>query len=474
MNRPWKRIDVKIGFTIMSLFLIIIVPMSLITERILTSYNVQQEHRKTNELAIHLITMMSAGDNINLDAISTMAEFTQVHVFVLDPEGKLAAKSKHHHGIGFTFLTAANLEQLRQGHPLDTEMRLNKENYIVAGLPMMIEDRFRGAVIVASSLQTVEEFIAEVRQVLLLSTLGLIVIAIGFTYLLSRKMSKPLLQMASATRHIAAGKLNTRVPVHSDDEIGVLARSINELAVELKHYRDSRNEFIANISHELKTPITYLEGYAQVIEEELYESEEEKKRYLAIIGSEARRLDRIIHDLFDLSKMEEGQISMKLEHVDIRLITAYAVEKVLRLATEKGLNLEVEAGDPPLFVWGDPVRLEQLLLNLLDNAIRYTKQGSIHVSILPSEAQVQIHIRDTGQGIPEAELPYIFERFYRVEKSRSREHGGSGLGLAIAAKLTALHGGTLRAESLIEQGTTFIVMLPRSQPSDLVTIATGH
>ncbi|MGG6310629.1 sensor histidine kinase [Paenibacillus macerans] len=207
-----------------------------------------------------------------------------------------------------------------------------------------------------------------------------------------------------------------------------MADTINHLAVELQRYRDTRQEFFANISHELRTPITYLEGYAQVLKNHLYETEEEKDKYLDIVHEEAIRLQHLVNDLFELAKMEEGKVSLSLEWIDLAEIADNAANKIKLKAGKKNLTLHAAIRHDVPLINGDGLRMEQVLLNLLENAVRYTEQGSITLELDQNQAYVYLAAEDTGIGIPEDEIPYIFDRFYRVEKFRSREHGGTGLG----------------------------------------------
>jgi signal transduction histidine kinase len=238
--------------------------------------------------------------------------------------------------------------------------------------------------------------------------------------------------------------------------------AINDLAKELQRYRDTRSEFFANISHELRTPITYLEGYADVLSQGLVEDEFEKKKYLDIISHEAKRLARLVHDLFELSKMEEGKIDLKLESIALSALIHQVVLKVELAIKEKGLEV-IELVLPNCSIIGDGVRMEQIVLNLLDNAIRYTPTGSVVISLTEENKDILLCIEDSGIGIPEDELPYIFERFYRVEKSRSRQFGGTGLGLSIVKKLVELQGGTIAVSSSLGQGTRFEIRFPSQQ-----------
>jgi signal transduction histidine kinase len=340
---------------------------------------------------------------------------------------------------------------------VEKEFTSGNKLYLLHGKPIMDENNhFTGGVYVVSSLESMKESIRSVRNLLLFSGLGALLLAVGLIFILSKKISNPLLQIVAATRKIAKGELNTRVTVTSKDEIGSLSAAINDLARELQRYRDSRSEFFANISHELRTPITYLEGYADVLAKGLIEDEAEKQKYLNILSQEARRLTYIIQDLFDLAKMEEGKIDLNLETVVPTKLLESSIHKVELKAKEKGLEIvsRLEQVHP---IQIDRIRMEQILLNLLDNAIRYTVQGSITVTLAQKEKFVIFEIADSGPGIPEEELPYIFERFYRVEKSRSRQFGGTGLGLSIVQKLVELQGGSIEVKSVVGKGTAFII-----------------
>lgn len=238
-----------------------------------------------------------------------------------------------------------------------------------------------------------------------------------------------------------------------------MAEAINDLAVDLQRYRDTRQEFLANISHELRTPITYLEGYTKVIKDGLYETEGERDLYLDIIHREAHRLQHLVDDLFELAKMEEGKVTLTQEWIDLSQLAEQAVRRVELKAKEKGLLLKLQLSGDAYMIRGDQKRMEQIIMNLLENAIRYTDEGEIIVHVEFAADAATLIVEDTGIGIPEEELPYIFERFYRVEKSRSRQYGGSGLGLSIVKKLVELHGGKIRMISQPGAGTRCEVQL---------------
>lgn len=312
-----------------------------------------------------------------------------------------------------------------------------------------------------SSLDAIDHSISQVKRLSLFAGIVAFVIGAGFIFMLSRKISAPLLEMEKATRKISKGDLNTRVNVHSNDEIGQLAKAINDLALELDNYRSNRQEFFATISHELRTPITYLEGYANVLKHELYTSEEEKQQYLTIISDETKRLIHLINDLFDLAKAEEEQLVMHNQEVNIVQVIRSIIVKVNLKAKDKELQISKTLPDEDKFIIGDEKRLEQIFINLLENAIQYSEKGKIAIRVeeQPSNT-LQILISDSGIGIPKDEIPYIFDRFHRVEKSRSRDYGGTGLGLSIVKKLVELQNGTITVSSELGEGTTFEIVFP--------------
>ena len=227
---------------------------------------------------------------------------------------------------------------------------------------------------------------------------------------------------------------------------------------EIKRLEKIKSDFVLNVSHELRTPLTSIKGYADTIDEGSLS--EENRHYLTIIRRNTERLINIVGDLLALSKLEEGEFPLNLEPVKLPLL----VERVLKLfenqARLKDLLLKVEAPDnlPP--VMGDPFKLEQVFINLLDNAIKYTDAGGVTITMALSGDAVTAKVSDTGTGIPQEHIPRIFERFYVADKSRSKKLGGTGLGLSIVKHIVLLHNGTVRAESTTGKGSAFIVSLP--------------
>ncbi|MCC3378281.1 ATP-binding protein [Paenibacillus farraposensis] len=453
----WNKVYLKLSLTMFSLFLVILVLLSMVINQLFSNFYTKKAHEEANELALHLSVMLR--DRIY--AVETMAEFSEASIYLVNGQGQFldmsaSTKQKKIQAWPNVWENA----QLLQGKQIEKEFTAGDQLYLLHGIPVhSSKNPVIKGIYVVSSLEHMIESIRSVRYLIGLAGFGTLLLALGCIFILAKKLSAPLVEMEAATRNIAKGELEVRLPVRSHDEVGSLSSAINDLAMELKRYRDTRSEFFANVSHELRTPVTYLKGYANVLTHGLVDHEEEKQQYLHIIADEAHRLTVIINDLFELAKMEEGKMAFHLESVDVRRAVEKSVNKVRIKAEQKGLQL-VSALEtiPRCFV--DPVRLEQVLLNLLDNAIRYTTKGTIKLTLQQENGFGVILISDSGSGIPANELPYIFERFYRVEKSRSREFGGTGLGLAIAQKLVQLQGGTIEVESAMGQGTVFRLSFP--------------
>jgi len=226
---------------------------------------------------------------------------------------------------------------------------------------------------------------------------------------------------------------------------------------EMKNVEKVKKDFVVNVSHELRTPLTAIKGFAETLEEDVDES---ARHYVAVIKRNADRLIYIIQDLLVLSELEEKGPEMALEEVDLKKVIDHAVRIFKQRLEEKALSLITSIPTDIPMIKGDPFRLEQLFINLIDNAVKYTDKGSITVSVVARDESLDIGIEDTGLGIPSQHLSRIFERFYVVDKSRSKKLGGTGLGLSIVKHIVLLHQGEIHVESVLGMGTKFIITLP--------------
>ncbi len=293
---------------------------------------------------------------------------------------------------------------------------------------------------------------------LLAGIMSLIILAC-IHFLLSKMLTRPLIKMKKATEELSKGHFGVKLPKLGKDELGDLSTSIQTLANDLETIQHDRTEFLATISHELRTPLTYVLGYANVaIRDEI--SESERKEYLTIIKEESQTIVTLIENLFELAKIDENNFSIHREEISSSPYFHKMMSKMKPAFKSQGMNLNLSVSKEFSF-HADPIRLEQIIMNLLDNSLKYSKPGSTTTVIARQHipGKLSLTIKDQGIGIPPDELSQVFNRLYRVEKSRSREFGGSGLGLTIVKELVEAHGGEISIESEPNKGTSINIIL---------------
>ena len=287
-----------------------------------------------------------------------------------------------------------------------------------------------------------------------------LVLSILLSLLIGRSVTAPLRKVADAARSIAQGKMETRAPVTGTREARALARSFNEMADRVEQAQQSQQDLVANVSHELKTPLTSIQGFSQALLDGTASTPEATQRAARVINEEAERMRRMVDELLTLARFDADEMEIAKERVDLFPILRHSVEKLTPQAMEGEVELVWDASQE-LFVVGDADRLEQVFTNLLDNAVAHTPAGG-RVTIEGDHVEdgtVEVRVTDTGEGIPPEELPRIFERFYRVDKARVHDRG-VGLGLAITKEIVEAHGGSISVESVVGLGSQFIVRLP--------------
>jgi heavy metal sensor kinase len=319
---------------------------------------------------------------------------------------------------------------------------------------------FNQVVIVVGQLTSgITDVLATFRYVLIIAGLSVVVLAgIGGLFLASRVL-KPVERITKTAQEIGESDLSRRINVNSDDELGKLASTLNSMIERLEEAFNRQRQFTADASHELRTPLAIIQAESTLaLSKERTESDYRKS--LETISQESAYMSAVIGKLLFLARSDAGKEPLHFEHVNLKEIISGLSANVEALAVDKGIRFTVDAQES-LVVNGDRVKLRQLFINILENAIRYTPdKGNVSVSLIKKDANALVAVRDTGIGIPTEHLPHIFERFYRVDKARSRSEGGVGLGLAIAKFIAESHGGKIEVESQVEKGTTFYVTIP--------------
>jgi signal transduction histidine kinase len=310
-----------------------------------------------------------------------------------------------------------------------------------------------------ASVTQIERFQIVVDQALLISAFAALAAAIVVSLFVSRRIVEPLQELSSVSRRMAQGYYRERTSIRSDDELADLSQSINQLAVALEQTEQRRLALLADVTHELRTPLTTIEGYMEGLIDGVIAPE---PHIFAMIQHEAVRLKWLTEELVLLSRAEAGQLRISAQPTDLPTLVEHSVAQFQPQFAAQEIQLELRMPPELPEVLADPNRLEQILINLLSNALRYTPAGG-HVSITaePYDFFVQVAVRDSGIGITAEHIPHIFERFYRVDKSRARKSGGTGIGLTIARHLVYAQGGEIWVESPgLGHGATFYVTLP--------------
>ncbi|RIV26653.1 sensor histidine kinase [Alicyclobacillaceae bacterium I2511] len=310
----------------------------------------------------------------------------------------------------------------------------------------------------------VAALLTEAQWLLVVAAAGAVLLAVGLAVLLSYQSVRPLYHMMGVTRRLTKKDYLARVRVDREDELGQLGDSINQLAETLQYLEDSRSKFLADIAHELRTPLSYLHGYSQVLIEGMVQDSAERADYLQIIFDESERLTTLIHNLFELAQADEGNLVIHPKKIDLSQLLKQAVARMGPSAQSKQVTLNFQ-GPVVCMVWLDEMRIYQVVFNLLDNAIRYTKsKGCVDVRLTDEGEQACLQIADTGIGISAEDLPHVWDRLFRTDPARSRVQGGNGLGLTIVKKIVELHGGQVWMTSVQEQGTVVEIKLPSAGP----------
>jgi signal transduction histidine kinase len=294
---------------------------------------------------------------------------------------------------------------------------------------------------------------------LILSGLLAAAVAMVLTFFLSRRVVAPVESLAKVAQSVARRDFSVRAEVKSRDEVGELSRIFNSMIEELSSTEELRRNLVADLAHELRTPVTNIQGYIEGIADGVMAPD---STTLVSMHDEIILLARLIDDLQDLALAESGHLPFLWQSCELGGIAQRALAAVQQRAQARQITLRVDVPDE-LPLQADPERISQVLRNLLVNAVEYTPPGGqVSLQAWEQGPEIQLAVRDTGPGIPEEDLPYIFERFYRVDKSRSRATGGVGLGLTIARRLVEAHGGNIEARSEPGKGSEFMVRLPRN------------
>jgi len=339
--------------------------------------------------------------------------------------------------------------------------QMARDAELEAGLPVVIDGEQVGTLlppVTGELTEDQETFLHRLVIAFTISGVAALAVALVLGALLVRGITRPLAHLTAASRAVASGDLDARVPVRSQDEVGQLAAAFNHMAADLARAEEARRQQAADIAHELRTPLTVIQGQMEALADGIFPADAEN---LEPLLAQTRLLNRLVEDLRTLSLADAGQLALSPITVDIGGWVAGVVSSFRAVAAERGVALSLEIADSLPEVKIDPGRMSQVLGNVLDNALRHTPEGGqVAIRAARRGSEIEVTVADTGPGVPPEHLPHLFERFWRGDASRSRRTGGSGLGLAIARRIVEAHGGRIWAEDAPTGGLRVGFSLP--------------
>lgn len=380
--------------------------------------------------------------------------------FNADPDDKSDIEDAYSGQNTFDFLSdTLQGKEVRQISNVNSSF---KDTVMTVAIPLKIDDTIQGAVVVHKAVKDVGVGINAIFRQVFMPLLISVAFAAVLVFILSRYIVRPIKDISYAAGELSRGNLDWRVTPKTKDEIGELAESFNKMAEELKLQDGLRNTFIANVSHELRTPLASIQGFIQGMLDRAIE-EEDRDKYLEIVLGETKRMSTLITDLLNLAKIESGKFPIEYSEFDISELIRRCILMFEQRIEEKQIEVNIRLKEDKLFVWADEDRISQVITNLVDNAVKFTPSGGeLKVWTHTADNKAYVSIADTGEGIPLEDQPYVFERFFKVDKSHSQSTPGTGIGLSIVKRIVSQHGEKITMQSVPGKGTTFTFSLTRT------------
>ena len=468
------RLFKKYFFTTAIIIFFSLTAMTVILSFALNNYLAKNKYNSLQKCCDEIVNLAGELSNEEIQSenfhktLSALSTVSGVDILISDANGELlicsceewlTAECCYHadHLIEReNLLTAGDSATFRLG-----TLSIYQTPHYIAETPVVNnESALVGTVFVTAPLSAIRELLPPIARLYLLSATIPLILMFFAIYAMTYRLTKPLKLMSEASKAMAKGDFSRRIPVTSDDEIGELAVSFNQMTNSLAQLESMRKSFVANVSHELKTPMTTIGGFIDGILDGTIEPDKQNE-YLMIVSDEVKRLSRLVQSMLNMAKLESGEFVLRPEWFDFRELLCTIVISQEQRIEEKKLNItgldEIES----ISLRADRDLIHQVIYNLVDNAIKFTDpSGNIDFKAVIDGKKLVFTIRNTGRGIPEKELPYVFERFYKVDKSRSANKNSTGLGLYLVKTIVKAHGGTVAVTSKVDSFAAFTVTLP--------------
>ncbi|MBI5214605.1 MAG: HAMP domain-containing protein [Ignavibacteriae bacterium] len=422
----------------------------------------------------YVIRTFSDTDSLRYDHLKQLAHSANLRLTLIDNQGKVLFESElpesqlptvENHlgrpevreattkefGTNIRHSATINIDMLYLAKnirtPLPAESGYSNVKFLRLGVPLTF----------------VNEVMRDIQTKIIFTSAFVLFVVAAVTFFVSRRIAKPISTMATIAEEIRSGNLDKRIPVRTSDELGRLAESLNSMVdklnediSKLKKLERVRSEFLGNVSHELRTPIFAMQGMLETLLHGALDDKEVSRDFVERALKNAERLNTLLGDLIEISRIESGEMKMSFRYFDVNEFLSNIITEMKQFAEQKSISILYEKTGSSLSAFGDQERLKQAVINLIDNAVKYTQpKGTVTVSSFHSDGKIKIVVKDSGIGIAQEHLARIFERFYRVDRERSRESGGTGLGLAIVKHIIEAHGSHVEVQSEVGKGSEF-------------------
>lgn len=422
---------------------------------------------KIVNLAIQDVSSIGEGSE---RLLSFLDESFNTRIWIFDGNGKIIATStKDEVSIGKS-VASSIVEKTLKGENAVQKLKFEglTEPMLSVVVPWGKENNVYGGIVLHSPVVGINKIIGNIRETILWATLFGILFSTAMVSYLSWSISRPLKKIDQAAAKIGMGNYQERINIESKDEFGDLAITINTMAEKLgkidqerQKLDQIRKDFLANVSHELKTPLATMQGFLEALQDDLI-NEDGRQKYYDVMYDETLHMNRLMDDILNLIKLENKEITLSKHPMDTEPLINRVAFKFKQKALEKNIDIRVHIKDGLPKAYADPDRLEQIISNVLKNAVKYTEEGHVSIYAEQDNSFLLLTIQDTGIGISETDQELIWERFFKVDRGRSKKNKGTGLGLAIVKELVELHQGKITVSSEINKGTRFKIWIPTS------------
>ncbi|SHK02813.1 Signal transduction histidine kinase [Anaerobranca californiensis DSM 14826] len=455
----------KIAGVFVAIFIIIMVITNLIISKTLESYYLNQRQVTLLKTANIIATTSTIDGNFDSnkvkEIIANYLPSLEMRIISTDLDGRVLADSFLDSNLEGKILNQREIEAAIKGKSVWQKYNLPQRGWVMySAVPIILDGAIIGTVFISSSIEDIKTAISYIKNTIVAVSLvsGLVITFVSI--ILANNLVKPIEKLTKVSKEMGKGQFSKPVEITSNDEIGILGQSFNRMAEQLQRIEETRLKFLGDISHDLKTPLATIKALAQSLENE--DNIEIYREFLADIVSEVNRMNLIVNNIIQFNKISDRTLPLIKTEFVFKDIVEESIHSIKTLANGKDIKIKFFDYSQEGIFLGDKEKIKSMIINLLENAVKYSfKDGLIIVTLECKENYYKLKVKDNGRGIPEEDLPHIFERFYRVDKTRSSKTGGAGIGLSIVKMVVDLHKGKIEVNSKLGEGTEFILEFPR-------------